>query len=166
MDPDLATRDYRHLLIELVETRVNARFLNGMPGHIPVFFETMFQHAQGQVRIFAEGFGVLEDRRVAVAMRQFIWRPGARLKLLLQNPVGYPQSIQALSPFVEVKKAVGTYAAEDAKRFAVMDDCGFRFEHSPERVVANFNERDTARTLIAAFDKAFAMGSVYPIATS
>lgn len=161
--PSLATRDYRDLMERLASRLTDVRFLNGFPEHVPVFLETVFQHSRWTVRIFAKGFEVLEDPRVQHELTQYIYRPGRSLKLLLQNPIGVPNHLTQLIPHVEVRQAVGTYAQDHAKLFMVMDDCGFRFEHEPDQVVANFNERKTCRQLIEAFDKAFEMGTVYAL---
>lgn len=169
------TRVYRHLMEQLARRRMNQRVSNGISEHASILFETMFRHAKEEVRIFTGELrpSVYGTPTLISAAKDFLSRTSTRLRILIEQPADVEALrehplLRVLSesvPRVErdqlkLRQAVGSYAQKGAKHFAVMDDCGFRFEidHEATQAVANFNEPDVARELSVAFDSAFKMG--------
>ncbi len=167
--------EYRKLIEELAEKRANRRVPNGHPEHASILLETMFKRAEHDVRIYTGALNETVYGRPGLieALKRFIARPGARLRVLLQDQhdaawVKSQPMIKALyeknrRDNVEVAVATGVYATNKAKHFSVMDDCGFRFEHdhSQTQAVANFNEPEIALELASVFDIVF--GQAKPI---
>jgi hypothetical protein len=175
IDEELAvttdTRAYRRLIRDLARMRLNARVSNGFPEHAAILFEAMFRHAKDEVRIFTGSLStnVYGQKPLVRAAERFLQRPGTSLKVLFEEPADcdalqeHPLLValnDEAAGALELRQAVGSYAVKGAKHFAVMDDCGFRFEHDHDatQAIANFNEPDVARKLLGAFDSAFEMG--------
>ena len=165
--------EYRSLIYTLIETGADRRISNGRPLHASILLEMMFRKAKAVIRIFSGDLDLRTYGRweLTDAARAFVARPGNRLRILLQHR--HPDSwlnehplIKALRPLagnsanmgaLEVAFAQGSYAGEEAKHFAVMDDRAYRFEHDHDgtKAIANFNEPGVAAQLVSAFDAAF-----------
>lgn len=163
------SNEYRTIIQRFAKDRVNARVPNGLPMHASALLECMFDNATAEMRIYSGKLihSVYSGEGIEKAAIKFLSRPYASLKILLQHKVT-PSEIAdhpLLVRLSEVKprgsliirNAVGSYAKEDTNHFAVMDNDGFRYEldHGNCEAVANFNEPDTAKILVQAFDAAF-----------
>lgn len=158
---------YRRLVEDLAKDRTDRRIPNGEPGHARILVTEMLKNAEEGVRVFSGSFNkeVYGEPRLLEAACSML-RRGKRLKVLIQNDdeLALHPLVAALAnekrehrSLVEFKKARGTYAAADAKHFAVMDGAAFRFEVNHEKchAVANFNEPDVALVLRKTFESAF-----------
>jgi hypothetical protein len=164
------TRDYRRLIQKLATNQLNQRIPNGMPAHAAILFETMFQTAKEDVRIFTGDLNpkAYASPELGKAANAFVAAPRHRLHILLQHPqdaswltrqalVECLLSNGRLPENFQVRCATGPYATS-ARHFAVMDQCGYRYEtnHDECKAFANFNEPEVATMLAASFDVAFA----------
>jgi len=164
---------YRLLIDRLARGSVNQRIPNGHPMHAAILMESMFENARNDMRIFSGQLAgeTYDQPELIDAACRFLERPGARLRILLQDTlpieelarkrlvVELAEKNSRRLGAMELRTATGVYASGAAKHFAVMDDRGFRFEvdHPGTQAIANFNEQDAARDLSAAFDAAFRM---------
>jgi hypothetical protein len=161
-------QDYRQVIERLAAGRISQRIPNGVPAHASILLEAMFKHAQRDVRIYSGKLSAdtYDQNELVMAAKRFLGRRGTRLRILLQeqeSTVVERKFIQALKSVdgacgeFELRTATGVYATDRAKHFAVMDECGYRFEtnHEETKAVANFNEPPMAQELISAFDRAF-----------
>lgn len=165
------TREYRRLIQRLASSQLNQRIPNGMPAHAAILFESMFEIAKEDVRIFtgelsAKAYGQPE---LAKAARDFVvGHRHACLRILFQKPQEVAWIMR--QPLVEsllekgrlpenfqMRFAKGPYS-NSVKHFAVMDQRGYRFEtdHDNCKAFANFNEPEVATKLAESFDVAFA----------
>ncbi len=161
-------QEYRQVIERLAAEGVSQRISNGIPVHASILLETMFKHADSEMRIYSGELSpkTYDRDELILAARRFLGRPGRRLRVLLQKgatDLKDRKFIRAISDLgascgtLEVRSARGVYETDAAKHFAVMDERGYRFEidHAETRAVANFNEPVIAQELVSAFDRAF-----------
>ena len=176
--PSLDVSGYGDLIERLAAQKLNQRISNGVPAHAAILLETMFRHAEEEIRIYT---GKLDgDTYAAPALireaKRFLRRPGTCLRVLLQERRTVEWAKE--QPFIkqlldtppglgtfEVRCARGIYATDKAKHFSVMDGTGYRFEvdHAKTRAVANFNEPEVARDFSSAFDRAYEIADPDPL---
>lgn len=159
---------YRRVIARLAKGRVFQEIPNEHPMHAAILIEAMFDNAVQDVRIFTGKLAMqtYDQPELVQAAKRFIDRPGSRLRVLIQHPMTRgdlepSQLFQALKGTrAEFRTATGSYRDDDANHFAVMDDIAYRFEleHEHTRAIANFNDPENARNLVAVFDSAFSMG--------
>lgn len=167
--------DYRKIIQRLASDQVNERIPNGAPQHASILIETMFNHAVAEMRIFSKALtnDVYATDEIVDAAKAFFSKSYARLFILLQKkPTSEIEWIKehklllALREIdnpksdyrnIQIRYAKGSYTEDDANHFAVMDNDAFRYEldHNNRTAVANFNEPETAKSFIKAFDRAF-----------
>jgi hypothetical protein len=161
--------EYRQLIERLARGGVNQRITNGWPEHASILLESMFKHARSNVRIYSGSLrqDTYDQDELVGEAKRFLAK-GGRLSILLQKVTAdladhkFVQAARSAAPgTLQIKAASGVYATDKAKHFAVMDDCGYRFEidHAATKAVANFNEPAVACELISAFDRAFALAA-------
>lgn len=162
--------EYATLVDRLAREKANARIPNGKPEHAKALLQSMFRHAQSEVRIFSlELSEQVYGSEMAAAAASFLGREGTSLKILLQrhvDAVKHPMLSELEKAQIIGQLVVRDNADDfwrDAKHFAVMDKSGFRFEFTHDlanakcEAIANFNEPDTAKSLADAFDGAFSL---------
>ena len=168
------SNEYRTIIQRFAKDRVNARVPNGLPMHASTLLECMFENAAAEMRIYSGKLiqDVYSGDGIVKAAAKFLGRPYASLRILLQSPADRSElanhpllaGLSNITPrgSVIVRNAVGSYAKEEANHFAVMDNDGFRYEldHGKCEAIANFNEPDTAKILVQAFDAAFAFSGM------
>lgn len=180
MDNMEQAADYKKIITRLAEEHIDARIPNGLPQHASILIEAMFLNASEEIRVFTKNlsddvFGVPD---VVSAVKKFLSKPCAKLKILLQQPSDlnnlstHPlldaffniRDKEMLHGTVEIRNATGSYTKDEANHFTVMDNDSFRFEtdHHNCKAVANFNEPKIAKKLITAFDSAFSMAKTTP----
>jgi hypothetical protein len=158
--------DYRRLLEKLARDRVSERMPSG-PTQEADWFEVCFLYARSEVCAYVaqlDGHPLVRSQ-VRAAIQTFLSRGTTRLRLLVrtQPTPDAVRKIADLAPcagVVDIRRAAGSYAKEDAKLFTVMDRVGYRFEEHHNLVVANFFEPKVAQRLQASFDDAFRFGEI------
>ena len=165
-------QEYREIIEKFARQRLNQRVPNGLPQHAAILIETMFKNAAAEMRIFTGELNkrVFGEPQAIEAALKFLSKPYAMLRILLQKDLSREEVLELplvkslnklndLHGRVEIVSASGTYATDEAKHFAVMDNDGYRFEFDHEncKAVANFNDPVTAKELIEAFDSAFSL---------
>lgn len=160
---------YRQMIGRLARGRIDQIIPNGHPAHAAVLVEAMFDSAQRDVRIFTGSLApeAYDQPYLVSAAKRFLEKPATRLRILIQKPLSRQALEQRLffselqdTKKVEIRTATGSYSLDDANHFAVMDECGFRYElqHEATQAIANFRAPGIAGQLVTVFDSAFAMG--------
>lgn len=173
--------EYQEIITRFATKRTNVRIPNGLPQHASILVETMFLNATAEMRIFTKELtkDVFGGPAILAAIKQFLSKPYASLKILLQLPqdVEWTKEHPLFHVFNEfkdknilhgavlIKSASGSYSKDEANHFAIMDNDGFRYEtdHYNCKAIANFNEPNIAKKLIGVFDSAFEMENSQPI---
>lgn len=164
--------EYRKIVERFASGRINQRIPNGLHEHATVLLEAMFKNAAAEIRIFTGDLepSVFGDSSLVKAACEFLQtKPYSSLQILIQKErddqwLSSHPLLKAVTELpgrhgtVQIRAATGRYSTDEAHHFAVMDNDGYRFEleHANCKAVANFNEPAVARSLIDAFDKAFA----------
>ena len=167
---------YREVVDQLFRTHSHYVIANSSAEHASVLYETFFNYAQNEVRIFCHKLNpeVFACPNVCDAVEKFLDRKGSLYIAVQEEP-------QESSKFLEIilnekyeqqvflwlgKKFQG----KDGKllNFAVMDSVAYRFEPDQDetQAIASANDPSFARKLVQAFQNQISAEALETAATA
>ena len=154
--------EYKKLVQELFLTRSDKIIANSSDKHAAVLFAAFFQYAEKSIYIFSERLSrnVFEAPDVLENAKEFIQKTDTKLYIgLMADRPEYSSFLKLLqtyhkTPNIRIMKFPKMIADGKCVNFAVMDDCGYRFEPDYQKcsAIASANDPLFAMRLKKAFE--------------
>lgn len=153
---------YFDFLLENAKNKIPERWPCNGYDRTSTWFRLAFEYADDEIRVYGDNLhiSIINSPSIVGHAQSFLRRHDTKLRILTRDvsDANMEKLKENFSIYdnCHIRKAVGSYAKSDAKLFSVIDRRGFRFE-SETIHLCNFNERNTAKKLIEAFDEAISL---------